>query len=240
MISAEQILAKNKLFEGLQPFIDILIEVEQLPLKHKIVFFSSCCERILPIYQLVSGEPGWGDISILRSAVDEIWSISAGQNFSNETIFNLIQKIDNIFLDCEHDDEYDLVRDNCKYAEMANEVHSFIFWILKLIDCDNSDMVIKLHIDLIYILHQYLHDSCLVEELSKGTTSMAAKNEIFLKNELTKLELEKELLDLKYIKNVSEFTSQTLSNFRANASFNNMSILGSIDDVRIILDKVFC
>lgn len=48
-------------------------ELLSLRPKHQIAFAASCCERLLPNYYAFAYLEKWGDVSILREALDEIW-----------------------------------------------------------------------------------------------------------------------------------------------------------------------
>lgn len=54
-------------------------EIEELPSLHKIAFAAACCERLLPNYNTFSRAENWGNPSVLRTALDEVWQILRAQ-----------------------------------------------------------------------------------------------------------------------------------------------------------------
>ena len=66
-------------------------ELEELPPSHRVVFAASCCERLLPNYSAFGREEGWGDFTILRTALDEVWQILQGKPLNVTEISQLIE-----------------------------------------------------------------------------------------------------------------------------------------------------
>ncbi|MBE9122190.1 DUF416 family protein [Tychonema sp. LEGE 07199] len=66
-------------------------ELEELPPFHRIAFAASCCERLLPNYSAFAREEGWGDFTILRTALDEVWQILQGKPLNVTEISQLIK-----------------------------------------------------------------------------------------------------------------------------------------------------
>lgn len=69
-------------------------ELEGLPPLHRLAFAAACCERLLPNYNLVREENGWGNPSILRNALNEVWQILQGKQVEVEEIRQLLQACD--------------------------------------------------------------------------------------------------------------------------------------------------
>lgn len=66
-------------------------ELTELSPVHRLVFAASCCERLLPNYSLVKQEDGWGDPSILRNALNKVWSFIEGQPVNAKQIRQLLK-----------------------------------------------------------------------------------------------------------------------------------------------------
>ena len=64
-------------------------ELEKLPPMHRVAFAASCCERLLPNYSAFAREEGWGDPSVLRIALDEVWQILPGKSANADRIGQL-------------------------------------------------------------------------------------------------------------------------------------------------------
>ena len=65
-------------------------ELEKLPVFHRLAFAAACCERILPNYNALCKMYDWGDPSVLRNALDEVWQILQGQPIDEFRIYRLI------------------------------------------------------------------------------------------------------------------------------------------------------
>ncbi len=72
-------------------------ELEKLPPLHRIAFAASGCEGLLPNYNAFSREENWGDPSILRKALDEVWQILRGKPID-------VNAIEKLKVDCDSDD----------------------------------------------------------------------------------------------------------------------------------------
>ncbi|WP_448268419.1 DUF416 family protein [Nostoc sp. DSM 114159] len=69
-------------------------ELTELSPVHRLVFAASCCERLLPNYSLVKQEDGWGDPSILRNVLNEVWSFLEGKPVNAKQICQLLKVCD--------------------------------------------------------------------------------------------------------------------------------------------------
>jgi hypothetical protein len=70
--------------------LDTLQEIlETIPPFHRVAFAASICERMLPIYELFSQEESWGDSTVLRNALDEIWQVLLKKQADAEKIEEL-------------------------------------------------------------------------------------------------------------------------------------------------------
>ncbi|MBW4497911.1 MAG: YjaG family protein [Oscillatoria princeps RMCB-10] len=54
---------------------DLESGIEALPNPHRIAFAASICERLLPNYAAFYRTENWGNLSMLRTALDEVWQI---------------------------------------------------------------------------------------------------------------------------------------------------------------------
>jgi hypothetical protein len=235
-LTTEEVIQKEKLLSGFIPFVQIAIELEQLPWDSQIAFFCSCAERILPTYMLVNGQDGWGDISILRSVTDDLWQI-VGKTLSSENeIEALSNKVDQIFIEDEEDEGDGYIRD-CFYYAWGEDVPEYLKLVLNYIASHDIDVYCSIFTHIVYIVHEYYGmyfpniDS--EWELKKNKEE---RNQIILNSQLLQTEIAKELADLELLKNTPELTAKILSTFRANACPNSVSILGSLDEVRANLE----
>ncbi len=66
-------------------------EIEGLPPLHQVAFAASCCERLLPNYNVFSRLESWGNPSVLRTSLDEVWQILQGKQVDAATIRQLVE-----------------------------------------------------------------------------------------------------------------------------------------------------
>ncbi|MDF5725293.1 MAG: DUF416 family protein [Rhizonema sp. PD37] len=74
-------------------------ELEKLPTLHRIAFAASCCERLLPNYNAFSRQENWGDPSVLRIALDEVWQILQAKPVDAALIRKLIEDCEGVIPD---------------------------------------------------------------------------------------------------------------------------------------------
>lgn len=65
-------------------------ELEKLHVFHRVAFAAACCERILPNYNAFCRMYDFGDPSVLRNALDEVWEILQGKQIDELRIEQLI------------------------------------------------------------------------------------------------------------------------------------------------------
>ena len=110
-------------------------ELEKLSPLHRIAFTASGCERLLPNYNAFSREENWGDPSILRKALDEVWQILRGKPIDVEALSQLI-------IDCYSDDMVPHSEDFSGYVMEARGVCTAIYHTLNAcIDCQTKTIV---------------------------------------------------------------------------------------------------
>lgn len=238
MLTTEDVIGQEKLLAGFVPFVEIAIEVKQLPFYHQIAFFCSCYERILPIYMLVDGNDGWCDISILRSVGDNLWGITGGIDIQEKTIVNLINKANEIFIE----DNDKSISDDGEirqglYVDLGEEVSRFAKLLLKYIDTKLVSDYFEIFVRITFLIYEYLDMYFAnIDPDWEFKKTMYDKKDIAINNLLMQSELNKELADLEILKHTSDLTPEILSIFRANACPNGVGILGSLDKVRADLE----
>lgn len=98
-------------------------KLEELPSFHRIAFAASICERLLPTYNAFFRESGWGNFTVLRTALDEVWLSLARKQFDKTKILQLIK-------DCEatlpHADDVD-----SRYTYEAQDAVAAICYLLE-------------------------------------------------------------------------------------------------------------
>ncbi|MEG4506105.1 DUF416 family protein [Microcoleus sp. F6_B4] len=69
-------------------------ELKQLSHLHQVAFAASICERMLPMYEKFSRRANWGQPSLLREVLDEVWLILQQKSIAQSKIRKLMEKID--------------------------------------------------------------------------------------------------------------------------------------------------
>jgi hypothetical protein len=86
-------------------------ELEGLPPLHRIAFAASCCERLLPNYNAFSFLEKWGDPSVLRTALNEVWQILQGKPVDAALIRRLIEDCEGVIPDSDDFTSANLIYD---------------------------------------------------------------------------------------------------------------------------------
>lgn len=79
----------------------LILELENFPNPYRIAFTASCCERLLPNYQAFVVMEQWGDFSLLRKALNEVWKVLEGENLSSDYLLDLSRQCENVAPDTE-------------------------------------------------------------------------------------------------------------------------------------------
>jgi uncharacterized protein YjaG (DUF416 family) len=241
--SIEDRIKQDKLLSGFPPFVEIAIEIKQLPLDRQIIFFCACGERMLPVYMLVNGRSGWRDISNLRSVLDDLWRIAGGLDLQEIELELLEGKAGTIFLESYYEDDPDDydgywgVHEPTIYLDIAIGISDFLKLVLQYIKDRNVDTYKKIFTKIIYTIYEYL-DLHLgnIDSLWDLQRSREEQDSIAMNSILMQTELQKQRADVELLRSLPELTPETISAFRANSCVNGLSILGSLDEVRANLD----
>lgn len=76
-------------------------QIETLPRSHRVVFATSVCERLLPNYEAFSRLEQWGEPTILRSALDEVWRSLEATSLTPERLHDLQAQCEAVLPDTE-------------------------------------------------------------------------------------------------------------------------------------------
>lgn len=74
--------------------IDTIEQLKKLDFNKQLVFAYLTCERLYPNYVYFSQNYNFGEPSILRDAIDYLYSNLLENNFDKNTVDNLIKKVD--------------------------------------------------------------------------------------------------------------------------------------------------
>ena len=102
-------------------------ELKKLPPLHRLAFAASMGERAMPTYNAFVREEGWGNPTVLREALDEVWEIVLGKPVNKEKIEQLMRNIDTV---TPHVDYFS----GAKYCFDAVESVDVIYTILNILN----------------------------------------------------------------------------------------------------------
>ncbi|GAA6617116.1 DUF416 family protein [Scytonema sp. NUACC26] len=86
-------------------------ELEGLSPLHRIAFAASCCQRLLLNYNAFSHQENWGNPSVLRTALDEVWQILQGKPVDAALIRRLIEDCSDVIPDSDEFTSPNLIYD---------------------------------------------------------------------------------------------------------------------------------
>jgi len=77
------------------PFLPerIRTRLQGLPPTHLVAFAATVCERLLPNYTAWSARESWGDPSVLRRVLDQVWAALGGATLETAEIQQLIEQV---------------------------------------------------------------------------------------------------------------------------------------------------
>lgn len=81
-------------------------ELQKLAPFQRIAFAASCCERMFPFYQTFSETDKWGNQTILRNALDEIWQSLQEKSINKKKIVALKEECEKDGIFPGDDDEF--------------------------------------------------------------------------------------------------------------------------------------
>jgi uncharacterized protein YjaG (DUF416 family) len=106
-------------------------ELKALSPLHRIVFAASICERLLPNYNAFCRMENWGDPSVLRKALDEIWQVVLqGKSIDVVQIHQFQEDLNRVCPDSESDD----VCDACYLFEAQQAVFAIDYTLIACLE----------------------------------------------------------------------------------------------------------
>lgn len=246
ILTVKDVIEQEELLSEFIPFVEIAIQVKQLPLYHQVAFLCSCCERMLPIYSLVDGCDDLLDMSNLQATMDELWQIANRMDIQEIKIESLTEKIAASLEEYEYnysnDDDCEEIQKQAislaiRVSDMLNQVVGYVvIMISDPLSGDKINLFLKMFVTLIFTIYEYLDIYFYsLDPLWELKRSRKDRDILLMNHILTQSELKKEASDLDFLTKILELTPEVLSKFRANSCPNGVSILGSIDKVRTSL-----
>lgn len=188
-------------------------ELTELPPVHRLAFAAACCERLLPNFGLVRQEDGWGDPSILRNALNEVWSFIQGKPLSSEQIRQLLKVCNEVvpYADDVSVSQYDVE---------AQEAASAICFTLEACLDPTPKNIIKVATSVMNTIDGYLSAVKDIEDPNwDNGKSLKEQKEEFALHPLAVREISKQSEDLQSLKNLEKLVPNFVQWLRT--SFDN-------------------
>lgn len=108
---------------------ELVKALSELPLRNRVAFAASCCERLLPNYQAFNFQDKWGDVTLLNCALEIVWRFVRGASFPTQQVSDLIYQCETVIPDS---DEFTSIFTGAA----ANAAASVIYTLQSCLDGD--------------------------------------------------------------------------------------------------------
>ncbi|MGB3510995.1 MAG: DUF416 family protein [Microcoleaceae cyanobacterium] len=187
-------------------------ELEQLPHLHRVAFAACICERMLPMYNKFSQIENWGQPSVLRETLDEVWLILQGKPIDSSKINRLMKYYDreDVFPNIE---DYEFC--NLEYLYEAHFTASALCCILDGLLKQNLEYIMAVVKEArFYTIEGFISERDNLIEVGNLKYEM----ELIANDPLAKQELTKEMEDLQKLKNTDKLEPELLEWLRTTSS----------------------
>ena len=244
ILTVEDVTAREKRLSDFIPFVEIAIQVEQLPFHYQIAFFCSCAERIIPVYTLLDGCDDLCDISDLELVISDLWKIAGGMDIEELEVESLVGEISSSLEEYEYNYSE---TDDCTEIQkhiicLAIYVSDFLDQIVEYativsLSQDSStkrtDLFLKIFVTVVFTIYEHLDVLFYnMNPLWELQSSRKEQDLLLIEHSLTKLEIQKEITDVDLLSNTQDLNSEILSSLRNSACPRGSSILGAVDEVK--------
>lgn len=189
-------------------------ELELLPFNYQVAFAAACCERLLPNYNLFSREADWGNVLLLRNALDEVWHLLQGKAIDVDFLSKLCDE-------CEENLPHDDDNHASAYVPEAQRACAAICCLLDICLEENPEQVPWIIMQIKDTLNEYLEWQL---EQSLGSSweqlSEAKKIRTINNHPFTLREMARQEEDLQKLQAATNLDADLLKWLR-NASYND-------------------
>jgi uncharacterized protein YjaG (DUF416 family) len=201
------------------PLDDLEKELQALPPSHRIGFAACVCERMFPTYTAFYRMENWGNPSLLRIALDEIWQIAGGTPVDAARISQLIEV-------CESEDVIPDM-DDFGCARYGGEAMFAACAILHTLDaCPDPSpshilKAVKIAFDTIdsAVYAEYYYSDNFPEDIYEILDKEVPSHPWMIR------ELSKQREDLEMLKNASQLDREFLERLRNSSSSDGKSLI---------------
>lgn len=203
-------------------FVDLNVlekELDRLSAFHRIAFAASCCERLFPNYCVFAREEKWGNPSVLRNALNEVWESLEKRAFD-------VNKIHALMEDClaEAPDS-----DNVSISAYDFEAQAVVTAICRTLKaCIDPDTKLILKVedpvgDTLFAGVELIEES--KEPSAWEVKTLEEKFKIIASNPLSVREIAKQQEDLQKLKDAETLDSELLEWLRTTSYNNGKSLI---------------
>ena len=198
-------------------------ELKKLPPLHRLAFAASMGERAMPTYNAFVREEGWGNPTVLREALDEIWEIVLGKSVNKAKIEQLMLNIDAV---TPHEDDFS----GSKYCFNAVEAVDVTYTILNII-VDSATSLEESNFALVAIsIRQAIAGFIIIEKDIEGDPSWFEKTleeeyQAIASHPFAVREIAKESEDLQRLKEVETLDEDFVEWLRFSFDNDGKSVL---------------
>lgn len=191
---------------------DLESGIEALPNPHRIAFAASICERLLPNYAAFYRTENWGNLSMLRTALDEVWQILQGKPVDAARIRQLRDDCEDVMPNLED-------FPGSRYDGEAQEADIAIIYTLDACLYPSKSCIIKVVNCALRTLHLALYSEYYFSDNPLPDDIFERLEKEMINHPWTLRELAKQREDLENLKNAKTLDREFLSRLRN--SFNN-------------------
>lgn len=197
-------------------------KIERLPHLHRVAFAASICERMLPMYNNFYYLAKWGNLSLLKQALDEVWVILQGRSINSHKINKFIDNFDGegVWPDSESDDFCD-----APYLFEAQFTVSAIYAIL--------NAILEPNVGYIIVVVENARFETIEGLISQREKLYEVKDRQYVvdfvaNDPLAKQEMAKEMEDLERLKNAETLSPELLEWLRTTSTGKSLIELWSV------------
>jgi uncharacterized protein YjaG (DUF416 family) len=194
-------------------------ELKQLSHLHQVAFAASICARMLPMYDKFYRRANWGQPSLLREVLDEVWLILQQKSIAPSKIRKLMEKIDGegVWPDSDSDDFCDAY-----YLFEAQFTISALYSTLTALLTSDSKYIIGVVRNARFdTIEGFIGQRDKLYELKNSQDIL----EPIANDPLAKQELAKEMEDLQNLKKIDKLSADFLEGLRTSSCNKGKSLI---------------
>lgn len=196
-------------------------KLEKLSFFHRVAFAASCCERLLPNYNLFAKQENLGNPSVIRNALDEVWQVVKGKPIDVSRI-NRLHELCLAEFSLQEDEIFKFGRDY--EAQLA--ILAISYALESCLEITNTQLVIKI----VKCIQDTIYEFLIILNDENGDPNWLNKPFEEQRKELsnhyfTLRELAKQKEDLQRLKEVEHLDSELIEWLRNSFDNDGKSVI---------------